>query len=529
MRNVHLPAASLCITLWMGSLVLAAGLFLLGIGVAPLIDRDEPAYAEAAREMLERGDWVATWFNSRPWFDKPPLVYWSEMVSYSALGVNEVSARLPVALFGIAGLAAVYWTGRRLRGARAGALAAAVLATSLLYLGLARVALMDVPFTACFTFAMCALVGGLQEPNRARWPLLSGAAVGLAVLAKSLSAGVLFAAVLLSVGVLRRSPIAFRGLRWGYAALSCLLVAAPWYLMMSLRFGPSFLNEMLGAGNVGRFLHAEHVRSVTPLYYLPIILVGFLPWTALLPGSLYAAWRARAGADVPLLWAGITFAFFTVSQSKLPGYILPMFPALALLVGWELERSLERWPASGSCRQLYYAIISTLVAAGVVLVWAVIRAPSYLWGAALLACLGMLPLALVMWARARVTLGVLWAFGFAVATAGILGWGLLPTAARANTAKELAQRMQADGQPHRVCLVNTIPLHVPSLLFYCRKTVTTIAGGSVPCAQPADAVIVEGIVDTHWLRASGFRAVARAGKLALWMVPPKAHDTSGRG
>jgi 4-amino-4-deoxy-L-arabinose transferase-like glycosyltransferase len=514
--------------LLLGALVLAGALFLLGVGAAPLIDRDEPAYAEAAREMFSRGDWVVTWFNGRPWFDKPPLVYWLEMISFRALGMSEATARLPVALFGLAGLLAVYWIGRRLRSRRAGVLAALALMTSLLYLGSTRVVLMDVPFTVCFTLAMGALVAGLQEPQRARWPLLAGVGLGLAVLAKSPAACLLFVGVLVIVGIATRSPLRLRGLRWGYAALVCVAVAAPWYAAMTIRFGPDFLHQFLGAGNVGRFLQAEHARAATPLFYLPILLIGFLPWTAMLPGSLRTAWRERGRFGILIVWASLVFVFFTVSQSKLPGYILPMFPALALLVGIELDRILDRRSEGAVFRGLYYAAASTLVVAGMALGWAAIAAPRYLGWAALLtpalAGLGLLPLGLVIWARGRPTLGAAWIGGFGLAVAGLLGYGLLPAVAEPNTTKELARRIQADGRPHRVYLVHTDPLHVPSLLFYCRQNVAKLDSIPPRSIRPGDAFVLKGKEAPPWFRQQGLEPVASAGNLTLWLAPARRRN-----
>jgi len=508
------PVARWRVARWGGTFALAGALFLLGIGAAPLIDRDEPAYAEAAREMLSRGDWLVTYFNGRPWFDKPPLVYWGEMVAYRALGVNETAARLPVALFGLAGLAAVYWIGRRLRGPRAGALAAGVLATSLLYLGLARVALLDVPFTACIALAMGALVAGVQEPGRARWPLLAGAALGLAVLAKSVAALVLFAAVLVGVGLAMRSRVRPRGLRWGYALATCAAVAAPWYVAMTLRFGAGFLEQFLGAGHVGRFLQAEHTRSVTPFYYLPILAAGFLPWTAAIPGSLQSAWRDRREAAVPLLWAGLTFAFFTAAQSKLPGYILPMFPALALLVGLDLDRRLE----AGALRGMFYATGFTLLVAGVLPVAASGEGRPALWAAGLLGCLAMLPLAPVIWRQGRAA-GAAWAAGFGLAAAGLLGYGLLPAVAPEYCARDLARRIQAEGHPHQIYVVGVAPLEAPSLLFYSRQTVTPVERGRAPMLGPGAAVVASGARVPSWLREQGLEQVGTAGRLSLWMAP----------
>ena len=513
--------------MWVGALALLAALLLVGIGAAPLIDRDEPAYAEAAREMLARHDWVATWFNDQPWFDKPPLVFWAAMVSYSALGVNETAARLPVALFGIGGVLAVYWLGRRLRGARAGALSAGILATSLLYLGLSRAVLLDVPFTACFTLAMGALVASLREPQRARWPLLAGAALGLAVLAKSPAAVVLFAIILAAAAVPRRSPARVRPLRWTLTALACLAVVAPWYAAMAVRFPHTFLSQFLVAGNLGRFARAEHSRSMAPYYYLPIIIAGFLPWTAMLPGALRAAWRERRGASIPLWWAALTFIFFSVAQSKLPGYILPAFPALALLVGLNLDRRIEGRDDNAFYRDVCWAAGLTLFFAAAGLTYAMMKQPQYVLGAPVLACLAGLPLALGMWRQGRAAAAAAWTAALVVIVAAIAGYGLLPAAAQGNTCKELAQRIGGQGPPRRIYLVNANPLDDPSLLFYTRQPVIPLSPVHIPPPRPGDAFVVEGTMPPYWYALVGAhggaplrRRVAAEGRLSLWLRAP---------
>jgi 4-amino-4-deoxy-L-arabinose transferase-like glycosyltransferase len=489
-------------------------LFLPGLGASPLLDRDEPAYAETAREMLQRGDWIATWFNGEPRFDKPPLVYWGEMAAFSLLGVNETAARLPVVLFGLAGVLATYWVGLRLGKPKAGLLAGFILASSMLYFGLARSVLLDVPFTFCFTLAMGTMIAGLQEPTRTRWPLLAGAALGLAILAKTPAAVILFGAILVCTGLWRRDKLRLRGLRWGYAIITCLLIAAPWYIAMTLRFGGKFLTEFLLAGNMGRFLQAEHTRSALPYYYLPVILVGFLPWTALLPGALRTAWRERRESLVLLLWVILTLLFFSASQSKLPGYILPIFPALALLVAldWESPK------AAANRRGPYWAIGFTLLIAALGFAYAYRQAPQYLSAAILIAILGLLPLGLVFWQKNQRFLSLARTAVLALCASLLLGYGLLPTMGKEHSAKALGLKIQAEN-PTIVYLFAIKPIYLPSLLFYAQRPVTAIMKAELLQAlQPGDLIVIEAHKARRWALAENNELLLNSGKLSLWRV-----------
>jgi len=503
-----------------GLIILSALLFFPGIGAAPLLDRDEPAYAEAAREMLARHDWIVTRFNGQPWFDKPPLVYWAVMASYSLLGVNETAARLPVALFGIAGVLATYWIGTRLRGRRLGLLAGGILATSIFYFGPARATLLDVPFTACFTLAMGALAAAVQQPDRIRWKLLAGAALGLCVLAKSPSAVLLFGAVLVAYGLLKRAPLRLRAAGWVCAVIPLLAAAGPWYVAMYLRFGSTFLSEFLLAGNLGRFMAAEHTRSATPIYYLPIVVIGFLPWTAMLPGAIRSAWRRGHEAVIPLLWAGLSLLFFSASQSKLPGYILPIFPALALLIAFDLDDAIQ-WPPDGrKLRALWWASGFTLLIAAVFLAYSLARDMQFISAAVLIGVFGLVPLAALLWTSGHARPATAALIGLALCGALVFGCWLLPAFGRDYSAKGIGLRIQSDA-PRHVYLVGMRPLYLPSLLFYSRRSVTSVMEpGPIPPLEPGDAFVVIKDRIPAWFRVRRLQHAASAGEVTLWTVPP---------
>lgn len=315
--------------------LVAAFVLLFRLGGVPLLDPDEPVYAQTAVEMLEAGDFVSPRIYGDFWYDKPPLYYWLTAASVAALGPTETAARLPSALFGIAGALGVYFAGRGMLGRRAAFLGALVLATSFEYVYLGKAAVTDMALTFFFGGALFAYYYG-----RYGWMYVS---MGLAVLTKGpvgvVLPGAIIALHLLLCGRLREIG-RLRPLR-GLGLLA--LVAGPWYLAMYALHGAAFVDTFLGFHNVTRFLQPEHASGAKLYYYVPVLLLGFFPWTPFLLQALREAARQRRSAQGEALllcavWAGVVLAFFSASQTKLVSYILPLYPALALLVGYYLDR-----------------------------------------------------------------------------------------------------------------------------------------------------------------------------------------------
>ncbi len=313
-----------------------------------LFNPDEGRYAEIPREMVASGDWVTPRLNALKYFEKPPLQYWATALAYDVFGEHEWTARLWVALSGFLGVLLTAWIGTRLYGAMAGALAAMVQAGSLLYLGLARISTLDMGLTATLELALIGLLL-LARPGTAGaggrlGALLLALGVALAFLSKGLVGILIPSAVAAIYLVLRRDwGLLWRARPW-WSLAALLLLAGPWVYLIEQR-NPGFAQFFFVHEQFTRFLTRVHMRYQPDWFFIPVLLLGFMPWTPLLPAIVRRSWRnVRAGDGATLLlaiWIVFTFAFFSLSQSKLIPYILPLFPALSLLAGQCLA-SLER-------------------------------------------------------------------------------------------------------------------------------------------------------------------------------------------
>jgi 4-amino-4-deoxy-L-arabinose transferase-like glycosyltransferase len=336
------------------------------------VDFDEGAYVETARQMVRSGDYLTPRVEEDLFFDKPPLVYWTIVAGFRILGTNEWGARLPSALATLL-TALLVWALVR-RAGRPGAALPAALAFGLgieVYV-LARLALMDAALTLLSTAVLALGYLEVTRPGRPRAAstIGIGVAAGLAILAKG-PVGIVLPAAVLGVFLFVRGQLreGLRRIGAGRCAAIAALVASPWFVLMTREHGGRFLDEFFVVNNIQRFTSPVEGHGGPPVYYLAVLLVGFFPWVALLPWALGRAWPRRGSgrgedgrprpldrhADLPLfalLWALLVGVFFSVSGTKLPQYIAPAYPALAVLVGllWHDLRSAEdpgralRWP-----------------------------------------------------------------------------------------------------------------------------------------------------------------------------------------
>jgi 4-amino-4-deoxy-L-arabinose transferase-like glycosyltransferase len=314
---------------WFGSLELR-GLFV----------PDEGRYAEIPREMLATGDWITPRLNDLKYFEKPPLQYWMTAFSFRLFGEDEWTARLPAAMAGFFAMLMVGYTGYRLWGVRTGALAAAMLVGSWAYFLASQYLTLDMTLSACLTFALCSFLLAQSEKrvaHRNAWMVTAWLAAALAVLSKGLIGVVLPAMTLLAYVVLRRETVLFRRLNPIVGGALFLLVALPWFVAVQLR-NPEFFQFFFIHEHFQRFAESGHNRPGPWWYYVPIMIVGLMPWTpALVKEGLN--WckehRHRSGGFSAelfcVLWAGVIVIFFSVARSKLPAYILPALPAIALV------------------------------------------------------------------------------------------------------------------------------------------------------------------------------------------------------
>jgi len=350
-ERIHIPP-------W-GWLLFVCGLnFLFMLGGHALWDVDEPNNAVCAREMLAAGNWWVPVFNGGLRFDKPILLYWLMMPAFSLFGVNEFAARLPSALAMTALSFTVFYFGRKLVNEKAGFAAALLFASTLHVIVIGRAATPDPVFMLCTGFALFALYS-VDQAEGGSPRLLDAAyvAMGLGVLAKGpvavLMPALVMGAYLLLMGRWRDIS-GFRPLR---GALIVLAVALPWYVTVGVLTDGLWLKEFILHHNIDRFTGPLQGHRGFPGFYAISVLIGVFPWSGLLIASLiFGPWRLRALRETPLrlfllCWIGVFLVFFSVARTQLPNYMLPVFPAVSLLMAtWlrhagEQRRSWLIWPA----------------------------------------------------------------------------------------------------------------------------------------------------------------------------------------
>jgi 4-amino-4-deoxy-L-arabinose transferase-like glycosyltransferase len=377
--------------------ILAGILLFVGLGSMGLTDRDEGRNAEAGREMFESGDWVSPTFNHEPRYAKPVLVYWLMSLSYSLFGVDEFSARLPSAAAGVVLILLQYLFLSRLRGEVVGLFGALMLLLNIETIGLSRMALTDSPLIFLTTLSLFSFWLGFQGNERERWwRWLFYIAMGLATLAKG---PVGFLVPLLTIGLfLTLTRQWSRFWQQGSPLTGALLFAAialPWYATMWSIHGADYAASAK-ANTVGRFLNPMEGHSFTIFFYVPVLFLGFFPWSGWLPFAWYDAlqsWREARGkgseardqiageqsssrhsplasppsASKELEWFAAAwvfgiFVFFTLSSTRLPHYIGPLIPAAAILTACYWQRGLNE-PSTRGIR----ASIHTVMALGYLL------------------------------------------------------------------------------------------------------------------------------------------------------------------
>ena len=327
-----------------GLVALFATLFLAALWFGTLdyrrlADPDEGRYAEIAREMVASGDWITPRLNGLKYFEKPALQYWATAAAFRAFGESEGVARLWPALTGALSIIVMMLAGWRLWGRMTGLVSGLILAGCLWFMGGAHVLTVDMGVTGFMSVTLAAFLLAQRDDAsaiaRRRWMWLAWAGMGFAVLSKGLIGLVLPGAVLTLYVLWQRDWKRLQQLELIVGTLIFLAITLPWFVAVSIR-NPEFAQFF--------FIHEHFQRYTTEIshrvqpwwFFIPLLLAGTLPWVSLLPGALRMAQTHTPGDFQPqrllLLWAVFIFVFFSVSDSKLPLYILPVFPALAPLL-----------------------------------------------------------------------------------------------------------------------------------------------------------------------------------------------------
>jgi 4-amino-4-deoxy-L-arabinose transferase-like glycosyltransferase len=352
------------VSVLLAGLPLLYTLYFFGLTNAGMLGPDEPRYAAIGREMARTGDWITPRLWGEPWFEKPALLYWMTGTAFR-FGLNEdLSPRLPIALLSAAFLIFFYWILRREFGHPAAVLSTAVLATTAGWLGLSRVGVADLPMSAVFAAAMLLALRWLDRGDRTWLPLVA-ALLGLAVLAKGL------------VPLVLARPLAWMGRkRWQdwlrpsvISAFSA--VALPWYLLCFWRNGKPFLETFFWEHQFQRFRSAELAHGQPFWFFLPVLLAAIFPWTPLMVLLARRGFYIDSRRRFLALWLAFGFIFFSAATNKLPGYILPLVPAFAVLAGIALAEAKQmRWVLAASAALLVLippvaAILPRALASGI--------------------------------------------------------------------------------------------------------------------------------------------------------------------
>jgi len=343
--------------------------FLWQLGSIGLVDETEPKFAEAARQMLETGNWVTPYFNGETRFDKPPLIYWLMAIAYQVFGVNEWAVRLPSALsalgltiflffvlarFGVSPLATTSPVKQRHWASLIGA---ATLALTPEFIIWARTGVSDLLLTGCMGSALlCFFIGYVHSETVPEKPFFrlnvpSPWYIGfyilnaLAVLTKG-PVGVVLPGLIIITFLLYQGNLwnVFKEMRLLSGAIIFLILTIPWYVLVIAENGESYINSFFGYHNIERFTQVVNDHGAPWYFYFLIVLIGFAPLSVYLPGAIaqLQVWRRRFWSRQPrrqqlgifaFFWFAVIFGFFTIAVTKLPSYIILLLPASAILIG----------------------------------------------------------------------------------------------------------------------------------------------------------------------------------------------------
>lgn len=356
---------------WVVLAAVCGFLFFFGLSYFGLVGADEPRYAQIAREMLARHDWVTPTLGGTPWLEKPVLYYWQAMVAYLLFGVSDWAARLPSAFDATLMVIAVFIFLRKFRPGFQldGAL---IVASSAAMIGFARAASTDMPLASMFTIAMLAWYAW-RETSTKSWLGISYGFLGLAVLAKGPVAIFLAFVIVVIFSFATKDRKLIGRTLWAPGILIFCAVALPWYVLAQIR-NPEFLRVFILQHNLERFGSNLYHHRQPFWYYVPVALLGLAPWTAFAVDAVIEkvrkGWNQRQDLKKTddalyvflLIWLVLPILFFSISQSKLPGYVLPALPAGSLLIVELLAHSKET--EDGKLKKItvvFHALLSAVV------------------------------------------------------------------------------------------------------------------------------------------------------------------------
>ncbi len=508
------------------ALVLA--LLLPGTATLPLIDRDEPRFATATREMMDRADWIVPTFNGHERFDKPVLTYWLMRIGYAVAGVGEFGSRLHAIAATLLLVLSTWWIGRRWYGDEVGLYAGSMLASCLQVFIHGRLALADMPMVACVVVACLALKELLEAPVGSRfwrtpaWWLLY-LALGAGFLAKG---PIVFAVPLLGLLIFRfvlwRQPLSWSRLGLFPGLVLSLAMVAAWGIPALVVTEGRFWKIGMGEHVVQRGFERFNGRGYSPFFYIGTAPISLFPWIALaglLPWIVRRTWSERTAWLVS--WAVAPYVIFTAYATQLPHYVLPAFPALALLLGQALAGDRAAWPrmalrfAWGFLGMLGSILVLAFVVVQLALLPAEAQVLRGAFAGALAVMIGLL-LGVAAGLTRRWWLGVV-ALAVIMPAAALMGRTLRMSSITAGSASWVT------GLPPSTRCVGA-GFSEPSLVFYTARTWTFVR----TAAELADAVRESGpLVIVTVVSESDPLELFRAGLLQRFGGAAKARVSSG--
>ena len=372
------------------SLVVFISFFRLGGFL--LFDVDEAVFSEATREMIETGNYITPTYNYEPRYDKPILFYWLMAVAFKLFGISEFSARFTSALSGAALVIMTFLFIKRLFGEKQGILTGLCLLLSLEFFVYSHSAVTDMTLTFFITASLYSFYlgvnptphipppiqafGGRHSTSYNKWYLLFWIFAALATLTKG-AVGIVFPIGIVFIYHLAVKRIGdIKPLLSPKFLLVFFAVAAPWYIAQLYINGWEFINAFIIKHHFQRYTEVISSHSGPIYFYMPVILAGFFPWVAFLPYGFYRGLKEKSLYQFTILWFTVVLIFFSIAKTKLPNYILPLFPAMAIMAGLAINELIEKRMK----RSWLYGCCGILIAVSLVIAAVLLFLPSHTTG-----------------------------------------------------------------------------------------------------------------------------------------------------
>ena len=309
--------------------------FFLNLGSYSLKEPDEGRYAEIPREMVETGDYIVPHLNYVRYFEKPPLLYWMVALSYKIIGVNEWSFRLPNALFALIGVVITFLFVERWFNEKIAFITSMILMSSFGFFAMGRIVTIDMLF-AVLLFISLSCFFRFYKKKESLFLYLFYTTLALATLTKGPVALILLGITIFLFLLSEKNFLFLKQMTSIKGILLYIFIAMPWFVTISLK-EKEFFNFFFVDQHILRFLTTKHHRSGPIYYFFPVVFGGLFPWSVFLPLAMIRLWRVKE-LKLFFIWSFVVFSFFSISGSKLPPYILPIFPALSIILGYFFER-----------------------------------------------------------------------------------------------------------------------------------------------------------------------------------------------